>query len=762
VPEDAQAASVSTAGAGAGAGAGAAAFAERTHGTRPSPARPARLARRHLWRLGALIVILDAAIVGPFIGRGRLPLLDVGDYPESPHPAFVPSAAGFPPGVTNRAPVEAVMYWLFQGIHWSPVYLLPFAALAPLACAGFARLFQGRAAAIGTATVLFTVNPFIYERMANGQLYVLMGYSLLPAILALAVRPLRSVAATAALGGLIFALSVALSVHYLFIGLLMLVTVVLAHLVLRQKRVVQAGAGIAAAGLALSMYWLIPAMRATRTMQSHVTGLDLSAFRTLSDPVWGLTVNVAGLYGFWRPGPPLVKSHLSGWPFLLLAILVVVLAGLREMWGRGPAGRALALSCGVLALVGGLLAAGAEGAAAGLYTWLFEHIPGFKVMREAEKLSALVALGYAAGFGTGAEAIMRPLAGKAARVLCVLCVTAIPLTYGYTELWGFDGYARPSEAPASWAAADRAMAPGATALALPWRAYLPVPWFGNRVVANPVQGYFDRPVISADDTEAGSIATETSDRRSLFLQFCLSEGNRLTEFGRLLAPLGIRYVILAKVPGAQSFAWLSRQHDLRRVFDAGTIAVYENTEAVPAGYEPGRRIVLRDWGQVAALAQRTPLIDYLIQVRRAGPGLLSAPAPAALPQARAPAVMRTAAGTSVTAPVNVHSAARTVVLTNPAYAGWQLPGFRTTTQFGVTVAFTRPGSLSRPARLVATYGPARLVRACDIAGAGLAAADLALLSIGLICARRRDRAPDPGPRREPGLQRLRGTRQAPP
>jgi hypothetical protein len=81
--------------------------------------------------------------------------------------------------------------------------------------------------------VLFTVNPFICERMANGQLYVLMGYSLLPAILALAVRPLRSLLATAAAGGLVFALSVALSVHYLFIDLLLLATVVPAHLAAR-------------------------------------------------------------------------------------------------------------------------------------------------------------------------------------------------------------------------------------------------------------------------------------------------------------------------------------------------------------------------------------------------------------------------------------------------------------------------------------------------------------------------------------------------
>ena len=722
--------------------------AAATRGTRSSPAppaQPARLEQGQRWCLGALIVVLDAAIVGPLIGRGSLHLLDVGDYPDSPHPAFAPSAPGFPPGVTNRAPVEAVIYWLFQAIHWSPVYLLPFVAVAPLALAGFSRLFPGRALAIGTATVLFTVNPFIYERMANGQLYVLMGYSLVPAILALAVRPLRSLVATAALGGGIFALSVALSVHYLFIGLLMLMAVVLAHLVLRQKRAAQAGAALAGCGLALCLYWLIPAIRAVRTMPSQVTGLDLAAFHTLSDPVWGLAVNVAGLYGFWRPGAPLVQGQLSGWPFLLLAALVVVALGLRELWGLGSAGRALALSCGALALVGGLLAAGAEGITGGIYAWLFAHVPGFKVMREAEKFSAPVALGYAVGFGTGAEAIVRPLAGKASKILCLLCVAVLPLAYGYTELWGFAGYAVPAQAPASWATADRAMAQGATALALPFEAYLQVPWFGNRVVDNPVPGYFDRPVISADDTEAGSITTETSDPRSLFLQFCLSEGNRLTEFGRLLAPLGIRYVILARVPGAQSFAWLDRQHDLRRVFQAATIAVYENLEAVPAAYEPSQRVVLRDWGQVAALAQRTPLTDYLIQVRQAGPGPLSLPAAAAIPPARPPAVIRAAGGTRVAEPVNVPSATRTVVLTDPAYPGWQLPGFRATTQFGVSVAFTRLRSSGRPARLVATYGPWRLVKACDIAGIFLVAADLTLLAIALIGVRRRVRPPTTGP-----------------
>ena len=202
--------------------------AEETGGP-PASKRATGSGRSLGWYLAALVIALDAVLVGPLIGRGDLHLLDVGDYPQGPHPAFAPSAFGFPPGITNRAPVEAALYWMFQAVHWEPVRLLPIAAVAPLACAGFSRIFPGRGLAIGTATVLFTVNPFIYERMANGQLYVVMGYSLLPVLLALIVRPLTSLVATAVLGGLIFTLDVALSVHYLFIAGLLIVMTGLAH-----------------------------------------------------------------------------------------------------------------------------------------------------------------------------------------------------------------------------------------------------------------------------------------------------------------------------------------------------------------------------------------------------------------------------------------------------------------------------------------------------------------------------------------------------
>ena len=519
--------------------------------------------------LAALVMVLDAVIVGPMVGRGNVDLLDLGDYPQGPHPPFAPSVWGFPPGLTSRAPVEALLYWLFQSVHWSPLHLLPFVAVAPLACLGFSRLFPRRYLATGAATLLYTVNPFVYERMANGQVYIVMGYALLPILIGLVLRPLASLTATAVLAGFVFALDVAVSIHYLFIDGLALVIIMVAHLAYRQTRVVLAVIGTSVCGAVLSMYWLIPAARATGTIQSNVTTADLSVFQTVSDQRWGLAVNVIGLYGFWRPGVPLVKDDISGWPFLLVALLMVGGYGIFELMKRwGAAGKALAASCGAVVVLGAVLAIGAQGPTGVIYLWLFAHVPGFKVMREAEKFSSLIALGYAVCFGIGTEATACSLTRKLSKMLCVGCVVAVALIYGYTELWGFDGYAKPTVYPISWAAADRSMSPGSVALALPWRAYLQVPWAEERVIANPIPSYFDRPVISADDLEAGPIETETSDPRSLFLEFCLSTGSQGSEFGRLLAPLDIKYIILANVPGAQSYAWLGRQRDLKEVFSA--------------------------------------------------------------------------------------------------------------------------------------------------------------------------------------------------
>ena len=713
----------------------------------------ARLAPRQRWSLASLVVVLDALIAGPLIGRGHLFLLDLGDYPVGPHPQFAPSAFGFPPGVTSRAPVEAALYWLFQGTHLEALALLPFVAVAPLACLGFARLFPGRAVAIGASTLLFSVNPFVFERMANGQVYVVMGYSLLPLVLGVVVRPLASRAATAALGGLLFAAQIALSVHYAFITGLALMVLGVTHAVWRRREVVVAAASSLGAGIVLSLYWLVPVVSNHLVGLARVTRTDLSVFATLGDPRWGLGVNVAGLYGFWRPGAPLVKDSVAAWPLILVVLVAVVVTGVVVLVRHGgPAGRALALSCALFILLGFLLALGARGPTGGLYVFLFLHLPGFKVMREPDKFASLIALGYAAAFGVGLEALSARVTRRTWRRVALVVLCALPVAYGFTELWGFDGYARPTAYPADWTGAQTAIAPGSIALALPWSAYLPVPWLGGSVVANPLEGYFAGPVISGDNLQAGPIESESTDPRSLFLIYALAEGPRLHEFGRDLAALGARYVILAKTGNWHAFDWLDHQRDLRAVFNGPTIEVFVSDEVVPSAYEPSESVTLGDWGAVLALAERAPLVDYLIHVTHARPGLVTLPSNLSLSPPQSPRILSLSPSSPVSQSFAPTLSARDVVLTAPDYPGWSVPGFSTTAQFGVTVAFTRSAT-GASATVTARYGPFGLVQLWYVVGGALVTLDLGVIAVYATGLARRPRrreghAPGASPRIE--------------
>jgi hypothetical protein len=697
-----------------------------------TPPQVARLDRRARAGLFAMLVAIDVALVGPLLSGPRLQLLDYGSYPVGPHPPVPLSSLGFPPVVTARAPVYAALAWLFH-VAPAPVTLLPFVVLAPLACLGFARLLPGRAVAIGASTVLYSVNPFVYERMANGQVYVVMGYALLPVLLALVVRPLPSIVATGALGGLVLATACALSVHFLYLGVVALVVVALSHAVLRVGRVVAACAAVLASGLALSAYWLVPAALAGAGSGSRVTAADLAAFRTLGDARFGLAANVLGLYGFWRGGAPLVKDAIAGWPLLLVALLVAAAFGVRSLVRDGRRGRALAVSCLALGLVGALLAAGTQGPTGTVYSWAFAHVPGFRVMREPQKFAALLALAYAVAFGVGVEALLRPLTAARTRALAACALVALPLAYGGTELWGFSASAPADAVPPGLVAVDRAMRPGAVALALPFSAYLPVPWLGDRLVATPLSSAFAHPVVAGDDLEAGDVVTESADPRSAFLQFALTEGPRLHQLGRVLAPLGISYVVLAKAPGWRDYAWLARQRDLRLVANNATAELYASTEATPTAYAPRRSIRVRDWGAVLALAERAPLVDYLVHVTAPRPGPLVAP-----PLSRRPVTPRfldDAGGSTVKRPVLVEAPVHAIVLTDPAFPGWRLDGYRTTSQFGATVAFEGPASAR--GIVLAAYGPWRTARDWDLIGMALLAADLAVLLVAWRWQRRR-------------------------
>ena len=158
---------------------------------------------------------------------------------------------------------------------------------------------------------------------------------------------------------------------------------------------------------------------------------------------------------------------------------------------------------------------------------------------------------------------------------CYLAVTP-------TLLLGLGGSVSTSRYPAAWAEADRIMGTGSGAvLFLPWHAYQPFAFTGQRTVATPAAAYFRRPVLCSDAVELGELRSSSVSLRSAYLDRVLAAGGG-GRAGRLLAPLGVEYVALARDREAAGYAWLERQADLRPVLRTDRLDLYR-VEAVGTG-----------------------------------------------------------------------------------------------------------------------------------------------------------------------------------
>jgi hypothetical protein len=680
-----------------------------------------------LWAI-ALCGGLTIVVVAPLVRSGTLLLLDYGTYPVGPHPQLDSSIWGFPPGLVTRAPVDIVLFAVFRGLDWGWLRLLPFVLLAPLGWLGFRRLLGPNVVAVAAATTLFVINPWTDDRMSAGQVYLIVGYALLPLLASMLLARSANPLTHAVLTGLLIALLIALAPHFIFVTGLLVVVALVVNLARRDWRRVTAIGGALVTVVAVSVYWLIPAL-VYHPEALPVTNADLAVFQTSSDPHFGLGLNVLGLYGFWRPGEPLAKDAVSGWPYLLLAMLIV--AGLGAWFARKHLhDRAKIAVLGVTAILAYFLALGDQGPTGGLFVQLYDHLPGFAIMREPEKFSALLALAYATFFGLGASWIFTIARRGIARGLVVVLALLIPCAYGFTTFWGFDGYATPSSYPASWAQANALMGGGdQPALALPWHLYLDFPWTQGRTVVNPMASYFTRPVISGDNIEAGDIETESSNPRSDYLEYLIGVGPDTTHLGRLLAPLGIRYILLAKTDDWMDYGFMYTQSDIQVVHDWSDLTLFENTEPAPLATAPTSTLTVDTWGDVVGLAQEASLTDYYIVVRNPGPG------PIREPDITAPASPAMSVPVSVQSPVQLTISAAAhvprLVLAEPFDSSWSMDGQSASEELGAIVGFSNAPS----GTVSVEYGRWTVVRDAYIAGVVITLCLVAL--VGTLLWRRR-------------------------
>jgi hypothetical protein len=378
----------------------------------------------------------------------------------------------------------------------------------------------------------------------------------------------------------------------------------------------------------------------------------------------------------------------------------------------------------VSGLVGFVLALGAQGPTAGAFRFLFDHVPGFRIMREPEKFEALLALAYAGLFGLGLRSLFTTSSGRRGRAIVAVAVLALPCAYTFPMLWGFGGYARPSEIPSSWSQAESLMGSGSgKVLALPGDAYLPFAWTQQRSVASPMSAFFSREVLIDGRLDLGGLESQTSDARSRYLRFITDSGPMLTRFGNLIAPLDVRYVVLAKTSDWLRYSWLEDQTDLRLVHAWPDLELFENLEPVSTAYAPEHSVRVQDWGEVVGLADRAQLTDLAVTVNRAAPGPIRTPGVSIPPNGGRPLTVETSSPVGY----DVKSEGEGwLALTQPFDPSWHLNGRAPVANLGITDLFRGP---IPPGTAEIRYGRWPLVRTCYLLSA--IAILVSLIAIGL-------------------------------
>ena len=584
------------------------------HATLPLDQPPARFARatgnpNSLTTIVSIVVAI--AVAAPLVHGGRIYLLDWSLGPITP--LVSASTLGLNGGLTAGVGSSLLAITLNVLVGAATTWLLIF-AFFPIAMLGAARLVGGsKWSRLATAT-LYAVNPFVFTRFFVGHLPLLICYALLPYAVKSALRSPTAPMSTWVVPSLWWAVLTSFSPHFAWIyGVVIVGAVIVAKGIGPRVRTFWFATEVTLFGLMSSYLWL---PHNATSLPTQVGSVSLGLYRTLGDPSLGLIPNVLGLYGFWRigPGPELPKQVVTGWPFLMAALLLIILTGavqvLRQRSTRvdnssptTPAGdatiarvpsptatatdeepsrRTLAWLLVFIGVAGFFLALGDQGPTGSLFLWAYDHVPFFPIMREPQKFLMLLALAYAVFFGWGIDYLRQSpsFSFRGGQFTATwLLALALPLAYTPTIFFGLAHQITPSAVPASYQQADTRMGTGSgLVLSLPWHLYLAYPFTNGRVVGNITPSEFRRGVISGDNVQAGNVNSQSTSPRSAYLQDLFNLAQTTHEFGALVAPLGVKYVVLSKTVDWPLYGWLNHQRDLRLVMNTPALELWRNLD----------------------------------------------------------------------------------------------------------------------------------------------------------------------------------------
>jgi hypothetical protein len=438
-------------------------------------------------------------------------------------------------------------------------------AVGALFLAGFAPMLLFRRApwyAQSAAGLLGVLNPWVYDRMVEGQWGVVVAASglflWLAAWEALQAYPGFAHAALLALcGGAI----TAFDPHALgLVAVLTIVAAVWQRLWRERDRLRWTAASMAMLALLL-LYGAVQFFAGSHSSSylavRQFTRADFEFFRSVASDDYGLAVNLVGLYGYWgeRVGRfPLANEGAEWWP---LTTAVIVGAALLGAWLRRD--RAWLLLGGLVGLV--LSASTALPGGVDAAVWLSSRAPLVSAYREPQKWSALWLLAVVTLAAGAVEALAAsPADGRRrslrdpALVLAYALVLAALLPAGGTQVRTLPTIVKPVRYPDYWYATaaflERTVPTADRIAVLPWHLYQPLRATEGRLASNPAPVFFSGRLTVPHNVEIPGRATEITSPFDRIGLAAAREGSARCSLARSLRELGIRWALV--LDGAES------------------------------------------------------------------------------------------------------------------------------------------------------------------------------------------------------------------
>lgn len=410
--------------------------------------------------------------------------------------------------------------WILQ-----KMIIVSFFVLAYFGTKKLVRFFTEDKFVSNLAFLFYVFTPFFYSRFIQGQWSVIFAYSLAPFFLFYIFKYFNFTSAKNAISlGLILAVIISLNVHHLFLlGLILLV-----FSLFNLRKINLNFIYVVLLPILVNVYWIFSVGSSTNI--ENFGQNDLTAFRTINNSGVNIFLNILSLHGFWGEVFHRFTSlyQLNGnWLFIFGGIFLLVLWGALIQIKKKDKN---ALPIVLIAIFSVILSLslGKGNIFYGLNKFLYENVPFYMGLRDAQKWTAILSLAYLYFIIHALIALFSSVKNKFAykKYLCTL-IAIFFVGYGFNMLFGFNGQLYAVDYPKDWYLLrgkfykdNVALSGKYNILIFPWHQSMSYK-FSNRIISNPAGLFFDgktTKTLFGDNIEIGSIYSQSIRTESKIIE----------------------------------------------------------------------------------------------------------------------------------------------------------------------------------------------------------------------------------------------------